>query len=378
VPILLLILILSFSPPTWSEEDNVDYLSLAQILVKDGYYERAEKTLNKIKVSEIEDKSLFQSLKAMIELNKKNYKESIYLFHESIKNGMKEKEKYLYLSEAYLQLKDLKQALYFIEKVSQEDKQKIAYFIIKAEIAWQSDEKINAWQILDLAESKKLSYQVLTKKRFQYLLQEGLYQSAFDRAQKLIINEDSFLDVLAMASQLREKKQNDLSLNLLQTLHLIRPSNEVVALEMAQNYLALKQIYSAALVLEGAAKHNISLSYEAAEMFKQIGKNYRARFLNLTTEDPAKRLKQQLSLYLEEDDYFSMTFLIPQLVKHHVLAEQEIQYAVAYSLFRTGDFKRSEKYLDKIDKQELFEKSVDLKKEIQNCIEEKWACNETI
>ena len=51
---------------------------------------------------------------------------------------------------------------------------------------------------------------------------------------------------------------------------------------------------------------------------------------------------------------------------------------MAYSLFRIGDFDKSEGYLNSIDKDGLFEKSIELKREINNCKEAKWACSETI
>ncbi|MCJ8277338.1 MAG: hypothetical protein MJK18_10895, partial [Bdellovibrionales bacterium] len=127
-----------------------------------------------------------------------------------------------------------------------------------------------------------------------------------------------------------------------------------------------------------AARVNTDLAFEASELLRQVGKSYRSRYLNFQTLDPKKRLKQKLSLYLEEDNYHSLKLMIPQLRQHQLLEDEELRYAVAYSLFRTGDFKKSESYLRMIERDDLFEKSLKLRDEISKCKSETWACRETI
>lgn len=361
------------------EAGEVDHVALAQILIKDGYYQRAQRTLNKIKEDgEESQKALVESLWGMIELHHKHYDKAIDRFLKSQRMGLKSTEIYLYLAEAYLQINHLEKAEINLKLLHAEFKQKLPYHLLKAEILWRQKQKLKAWIVLDQAQALGLSRLIIDKKRFSYLLDEQLYLAATDLAHKTLSQQGSFQEVLAMASQLRQHQQYQSALGLLQILSFLRPDKEMVALEMAQNYLALSQSFSAALILETAAKHNISLSFEASEILRQVGKSYRARFLNMTTEDPAKRLKQKLALYLEEDDYLSLKYMIPQLQKTQLLEDQEIRYAVAYSLFRIGDFEKSNEYLNAIDKDGLFEKSIELKREIQNCQNEDWACSETI
>lgn len=360
------------------EADDVDHLALAQILIKDGHYKRAEMSLEKLQGDQIKDKALYSALKGMIVLQKGEYQGAIDLFLLSQKQGMKDREIYLYLAESALQLNQLAQAAAYIEQMDSKDKEKIPYFLVKAEIQWKSGKKQLAWQTLDQALAKNLSWNAINKKKFSYLMTEQLYQSAVDLAFTLMTDMNNFKDVLAMASQMRIQKQYDNSLKILQAMNLLRPQDEMVALEMAQNYLALENSYSAALILEESAKHNISLSFEASELLRQMGKNYRAEFVNMTTVDPSKRLKQKMSLYLDEEDFHSLKFLMPQLTQLKMMNDEEIRYAVAYSLFRTGDFKKSEGLLQSIEKEGLFEKSAELKKEISECQKAEWSCSETI
>ncbi len=358
---------------------EVDHVALAKILVKDAHYQRAERTLNKLTDDEkSEQGAVIEGLWGMIQLHKQQYQEALGSFDRCLALGIENQEIYLYRAEALLQLQRYQEAQQSLLKIANEDKEKLPFFVLQAEIFWRQNQKSKAWSTLNSGLTRNLSKTVLLTKKFHYLIDEQLYLSAADLAQKLLQSSEAFQDVLAMASQLRVHKQYALALPLLQTLQVLNPKREMVALEMAQNYLALGEKFSAALVLERAAKHNISLSYEAAEMLRQVGKSYRARFLNMSTMEPEKRLKQKLALFLEDDDYSSLKFMIPQLQKNKLLEDQEIRYAVAYSLFRTGDFKKSEDYLNTIDKDGLFEKSIELKREISSCLSEKWACSETI
>lgn len=377
--LLLWVLFALTMPFGFSEEmEDVDYLALAQILIKDGHYKRAEMSLQKLKVEQVKDKALFHALRGMVFLQNGDLHKSMNSFVASQKLGLKDKEIYLYMAEGSLQLGNLKDAELYIEKIEPEDKDKIAYFLVKAEIQWKSGKKQLAWQTLEQAKQKNLSFNAITKKKFSYFMEDQLYISATDLAFALLKEQNNFKDVLAMASQLRIKRQFDHALKILQAMNLMRPQDEMVALEMAQNYLALENSYSAALVLEESAKHNISLSFEASELLRQMGKNYRSEFVNLSTTDPSKRLKQKIALYLDEDDFHSLKFLVPQLTQLKMLEDEEIRYAVAYSFFKTGDFAKSENLLNTIEKEGLFEKSAELKKEINECQKAQWSCSETI
>ena len=374
---LILVLILFSSHGFSQEESDVDQIALASILVKDGNYSRAERVLKKIS-SEDSRKALKESLWGMVELHKKNYKDSILRFNKSIELGIKSKEVYIYLSEAYLQIKDINKASASLEKVDKGSKEKLPYHLLKSEIYWQKNEKVLAWKILNQALKKKLSKNVIYKKKFKYFMKEKLYFSAYELAFEFFKNKGLWSDVLAMASQLRVNKQYEQSLKILQALSFVEPRNENIALEMTQNYLALGDNFSGALILEEAARVNNDLAFEASELLRQEGKSYRSKYLNFQTLDPKKRLKQKLSLYIEDDDYHSLKLMIPELKEHHLLEDEELRYAVAYSLFRTGDFKKSEEYLKLIARDDLFEKSLKLRDEISKCKIEKWACRETI
>ncbi|MCB0379274.1 MAG: hypothetical protein KDD33_12345 [Bdellovibrionales bacterium] len=374
---MIFISFLVFSILASASEDEVDHMALASMLIRDGHFIRAEKTLKNVKEDEV-DKAKLASLQGMILLHKKDYEEAIRQFEKAIDKGLMDSEIYIYLSEAELRLKHYVKAQFSLDKAGEKEKQKLPYYLLSAEIAWQQGEKIKAWQQLNVAENKGLNLAVLMKKRFSYLMEEKLYFSAKELAFKAMQARSPFVDILAMASQLRVAKQYDLSLLILQALAFKSPHDETLNLELAQNYIAKKENFSAGLILEEAARVQPSLAFEAAEILRQQGKVYRAQYLNLMTPDPEKKLKQKLALYIEEEDYHSIPFMMPQLRQYNLLEDQDIRYALAYSFFRAGDLDQSEKQIQYIQRDDLFEKSIELRKEISKCKENGWACSETI
>ena len=57
-----------------------------------------------------------------------------------------------------------------------------------------------------------------------------------------------------------------------------------------------------------------------------------------------------------------------------LLAEEDLRYAVAYALFKTGDFEDAERHLAQLNRPDLFRKAAELRRAIQDCAGERWKC----
>ena len=376
--VLFFIFTLAIHSGALHAQDDIDYIGLAKTLIRDGNFSRAEKTLNKISEEDDVQQDELYALQGMILLNKKKYKEAKKKFSKSLEEGQKNSEIFLYLAEANLQLGNLTEALRNLNRVRGLWLKKISYFVLKAEIFWKMGEKIKAWEVLGAAESLGLAPFVIAKKKFTYFIQEGLFQASHDLAVKLFKKGLNKSDLVAMAGQWRQQKQYDLAISTLQMALLKWPRDSQVTLELAQNYLMKNEKLSVALLLEESARTHPELRFEAAEVLRQVGLSYRARHLNLGTLDPEKKLRQKVALFLEEDNYSSLTALLPALQREKMLEDENILYAVAFSLFQTGDFRKSQNFLNQITSNELFEKAVELRKEIEKCQLNSWSCVETI
>ena len=51
-----------------------------------------------------------------------------------------------------------------------------------------------------------------------------------------------------------------------------------------------------------------------------------------------------------------------------------LRYAIAYALFKTGDFEDAERHLAQLNRPDLFRKAAELRRAIQDCTEDHWKC----
>jgi hypothetical protein len=57
-----------------------------------------------------------------------------------------------------------------------------------------------------------------------------------------------------------------------------------------------------------------------------------------------------------------------------LLEDEDLRYAVAYALFKTGEFGAAEEHLSALNRPDLFRKAAELRRAIQDCVEDSWKC----
>ena len=57
-----------------------------------------------------------------------------------------------------------------------------------------------------------------------------------------------------------------------------------------------------------------------------------------------------------------------------LIDDEDIRYALAYAVFKTGEFDTAELYLQKLERPDLFRKAAELRRAIQDCAEDRWKC----
>jgi len=379
VPVFFLIVCCSgFASVAVAQDDDVDHLELGGVLIRDGLFDRAERVLKKIDPEDHVDQGRLDGLWGMIALHRKQYDKARRFFKKSLEDTNQVSEIYLYLTDLEVQSGNVEQAKAYLVQIQGEWTTKLPFFLLSAEIHWKSGEQEKAWKLLGQAEQRKLGAATLLKKKFQYLLDAKLLNEARKLGALGFQKGLSAQEIVAMSVQLRKAGADSGALQLMEMARFRWPKNELVHLELTQTYLSMGQRFTAALVLEEASRQIPSLAFEASELLRQEGKAYRAHHLNMMTLDPSNRVKQHLALSLESEDYSAVKSLLPQVLKLNLLENEEIRYAMAYSLYQEGDLGRSLKMLSGIQKDNLFQKAVELRREIQKCSENSWSCHETI
>ena len=57
-----------------------------------------------------------------------------------------------------------------------------------------------------------------------------------------------------------------------------------------------------------------------------------------------------------------------------LMEDEDLRYALAYALFKTGDFDGAERHLAALTRPDLFRKAAELRSAIQDCAEDSWKC----
>ncbi len=145
--------------------------------------------------------------------------------------------------------------------------------------------------------------------------------------------------------------------------------------------LALSQVYfQKGLMMaaeEGFRRAAITDSkyfYHTAELNRQTRRFERSLYFNASVMDEKERLKQKIATYVDANKYFLIASLDPVIQRSDLQKDDEIRYALAYSLVRTGDLEKPLKYLSQITKPELVEKTTVLRQTLIDCKEKKSVC----
>ena len=57
-----------------------------------------------------------------------------------------------------------------------------------------------------------------------------------------------------------------------------------------------------------------------------------------------------------------------------LIEDEDLRYAIAYALFKTGEFGAAERHLAVLTRADLFRKAAELRRAMQDCRKDRWKC----
>ena len=187
-------------------------------------------------------------------------------------------------------------------------------------------------------------------------------------------SEGKVEDYIALGNALRASGELDEAAVFLEQAQLIFPGSPDVRKVLAHVYIERGEMSAAADLLYNAALLEPELLPEAAELYRRSGQTFRAMNLNSQIITQEEKLRQRLALYLEMGSYEQAAAMEIPLRRVGLLAEEDLRYAIAYSLFKTGAFDEAESHLAQLNRPDLFRKAAELRRAIQDCAEDSWKC----
>ena len=96
--------------------------------------------------------------------------------------------------------------------------------------------------------------------------------------------------------------------------------------------------------------------------------------LNGQISDQQVKFRQRLALLLELQRYEQAASMEQDLRRTGLIDDEDIRYALAYAVFKAGDFDQAEAHLQVLTRPDLFRKAAELRRAIQDCSEDQWKC----
>ncbi|MFW5728374.1 MAG: tetratricopeptide repeat protein, partial [Spirochaetota bacterium] len=256
---------------------DVDYVAVAALMIRDGNYDRAEQALSEVDpTAEGVDLARYHTLLGLLELRDEDYEEAAGNFREAIRNGQEDPSIYAYLAQSQNALGNHQAALDALEELPNLTRFP-GLFSLKASSEWELGRTADALATLRRAGELYPSRSDFARQRIAYLLELDLTQAAADESLSYLEDAEQNPEVYtSMGEALRRGGQLQAAVQVLELGRIRFPEDEQIMLVLAQTYLDREMPRTAGSIIEEAAARNFALYHEAAEIYRRAGDLSRA------------------------------------------------------------------------------------------------------
>jgi outer membrane PBP1 activator LpoA protein len=355
---------------------EIDYLSLASVLLRDGNYVRAKSALTKAKKSwdDIE-REHYYLLDGLLKLRTNKVDEAIAQLSK-ISDSEYITKRDTYMAQAFLEKKELKKSLSWIKKVNISSKTPVSISHLRAKIYFENGMIDETFK--DLNEGAKKAKNKSRKLMVHYMLKLELKNEAYALIREICSDYNQESVYLQMARLMVSKDMNEQAVLLLEEAAIKYPTSVDVLKLLAASYDLKKKTYVAGDLYTKLAYIDNSYAHLAAEYLKQKGRGNAAMVINMTVDNPKKKLSQRLAYYIEQERFDLASSLETPLRQFKVYKDDDIKYAMAYTYLMQGDYQHSLRLLKNIKKSGLLTKSVKLMELVNDCKTNRWECYGTL
>jgi tetratricopeptide (TPR) repeat protein len=376
IPVLCLLLGLGVPAAAAEPDDEVDFLALAALMLRDGNVDRAISALDQVDPgADGVHRVRYYTLRGMAHMRRKELEPARDALLQAIDAGAAEAVVFVYLAQVNYELRDYRATIGALDRAGATLEHVPSAYQMKAQSYWLLEEPVMALAILEQGAQIFPEDPNFLRRKVFYLVDLGLYKEAVIQGRQYLQQSAGKLeDYVALGNALRASGELDEAATFLEEAQLIFPDSPEVKKILAHVYLEREQFSAAADLLYQAALLDPQLLGEAAELFRRAGQTHRALTINSGLSDQPEKFRQRLALYLELQNFEQAAAMAIPLRRVGLLEDEDLRYAIAYSLFKTGDFAAAEEQLATLNRPDLFRKAAELRRAIQDCAEDSWKC----
>lgn len=376
--VVVLSLLLGLGPSAFAAEaeDKVDFLALAALMLRDGNIDRAIIALDQVDVTaEDIDRVRYYTLRGMAHMRRNDLKPARDALLKAIDSGEAGAVVFVYLAQVNYRLEDYRATIDALDRAGDALARVPSAYHMKAQSYWLLEEPVMALATLEQGARVFPDDPNFIRRKVFYLVDLGLYKAAVEQGRRYLERSAGKLeDYVALGNALRASGELDEAARFLEEAQLIFPGSADVKKVLAHVYIERGELSAAADLLYKSALLDPTLMAEAAELYRRAGQTHRALTINSSLRDQPEKLRQRLALYLELGNYEQAAAMELPLRRVGLLENEDLRYALAYALFKTGDFSAAENHLAALTRPDLFRKAAELRRAIQDCVEDSWKC----
>lgn len=363
-------------PLAAEDQDQVNHLELASLMLRDGNLERAEASLAQVDLdAEQTDVQRFWVLSGLLRTRQGQPEAALEAFLNARDLGELEAVVHVHLAQTAYALERHALAIESLDRAGPSIARIPSVYHMRAQSHWHLSQHAQAIATLDQASRLFPDDRSFMRRKLFLMIELGFYTEAAVLGRRYLDTASASVeDHVLIGNALRASGQADLALSFLQQARLRFGADENVSKTLALTYINLEQYHSAASIIHQAALLNPALLSEAAELYRRAGLPYTALMLNTRVSDQGDKLKQRLALLLEAGEFDQAASMQASLQRNRLDADDDIRYALAYALFKTGQFEHSERQLSGITDSELFNKALELRRAMDDCQSDRWRC----
>ncbi len=379
--LLFTLYLLTLSSLTVADKTNddvveVNYLELASLMLKDNNIEKAETALSQVDLDEEAiDVQRFHVINGLLQVRKGENQAAIDAFTAAKKLGTVDSVINVYLAQSAFALEQYQLTIDSLNSAGDAISRIPSVYHMRGQSHWLMKEHEMALAVMDQASLIFEDDASFPRRKIFYLIELGLNSSAASLGLVYLEKyQADATDYVGIGNALRSSGNTVLALRFLERAKLKFPYNADVAKTLAATYIGDQSYHAAAQIVHQLALVDNSLLSEAAELYRRAGQKHMALMLNGLVENQEQKLKQRLGILIELENYDQAAQMQQDIKRVRIDHDENIQYAMAYALFKVGEYDQAESYLARITDSQLFQKAVEIRKIMADCGTETWRC----